>query len=187
MQTANHSAYGKGAIALHWIVGIMVIGMLIAGNYMVELEKGTPQRAWFFNLHKSVGMVLIVLVFVRLWWRAKHSPPPLPETLPRWQQIASKASHHLLYACMVIMPLAGFIGTNFGKFGTQFFFVTEIPPLFGQNDAAKSFFYSVHHFVAEVFVVLIGIHILAALKHLIINKDGVFQRMLPGVGKTPPA
>ena len=171
--------YHTFAIALHWLIAIGVLFMLALGLSMVEIPKGTPERAFYFNLHKSIGVTIGVLVLIRLWWRLTHRPPALPASMPAWEVSAAKISHGLLYACLVVMPVVGFLASNFTKYGVKYFGI-QVGPFFAENQELRDALQEVHEIVAFVLLALIVVHVLAAFKHLLLDKDGVFQRMLPG-------
>jgi len=171
--------YDRVAIALHWLVAVGVFVMIGLGWYMTDIPKGTPQRAFFFNLHKSIGVTLGLLVLVRVVWRWNHPPPPLPSGTAGWVVNASRLSHGLLYALLVLMPVAGFTASNFSKYGVTYFGLFKIGPLFAENKTLYELFQGIHHAASEVLVIVICIHIAGALKHLLLDKDGVFFRMLP--------
>jgi len=171
--------YDRVAVALHWLVAAGVFTMIGLGWYMTEIPKGTPQRAFFFNLHKSIGVTLALIVLLRVFWRWKHKPPALPAGTASWVVSASKLSHGLLYALLVLMPAVGFIASNFSKYGVTYFGLFKIGPFFPENKALYELFQGIHHAASEVLVIVICIHIAGALKHLLIDKDGVFFRMLP--------
>lgn len=172
--------YDKVAIALHWLVAIGVVVMVGLGWYMTDIPKGTPERAFFYNLHKSIGLTVGIIVLIRVGWRWTHQPPRLPAGTARWVVNASKLSHALLYALLVLMPVAGFTASNFTKYGVTYFGLFKIGPFMAENKAMWELFQGIHHAASEVLVVVIAIHIAAAFKHLLIDKDGVFLRMLPG-------
>ena len=88
--------YGNVAIALHWIVAALVLVMIGLGYYMSDIPRGTPDRSFYFNVHKSIGLTVALIVLFRIWWRHKNPPPPLPASMPAWQVTASKISHALL-------------------------------------------------------------------------------------------
>ncbi|MEQ1883052.1 MAG: cytochrome b [Burkholderiales bacterium] len=172
--------YTRPAIAFHWIVSIAVLTLIGLGLYMVDIPRGTPERAFFYNLHKSIGVTVAIVILVRLWWRTKNPPPPLPASMPAWQVTASKISHALLYVCLVVMPISGFSASQFTKYGVTYFGLFKIPPMGTEDKEIYEMLQGIHEIASEVLIVLLVIHIAAALKHLIIDKDGVFQRMLPG-------
>lgn len=167
------------AIFLHWLVAVGVFFMIGLGWVMTDIPKGTPERAFWFNLHKSIGVTLGVLVLIRLWWRFTHKVPPLPASMPAWEVTAAKISHGVLYACLIIMPLVGFLASNFTKYGVKYFGIS-IGPFFAENQALRDGLQEVHEITSYVLVVAILVHILAALKHLVLDRDRVFHRMLPG-------
>lgn len=172
--------YDRVAMTLHWLVAIGVLAQIILGLWMVDIPKlPAGVRVYWFNLHKSIGITLGVLIVVRLAWRFTRRPPPLPSTVPAWQRRVAGASHVLLYACMVTMPLAGYLGSTFSGYPIRYFGVL-LPGWGWKDEALKDFFSNVHFFAALLFISLIKLHVLAAFKHLWMDRDGVFHRMLPG-------
>jgi cytochrome b561 len=174
------SRYTTGAIAFHWIVAILVLTMIGLGLYMTSVPKGSPDRAFYFNLHKSIGVTTALLVIARLWWRAKNPPPEFPSSMPGWEIQASKISHAILYMCIIVMPLSGFSATQFTKYGVNYFGLFKIPPMGSENKIVYDLLQGVHGVTATLLIALVVIHILAAFKHLLIDRDKVFQRMFPG-------
>jgi len=171
--------YTRTAIVLHWLIALGVLAQIGFGWALGEVPRGTPERTIYVNLHKSTGMVLGALILLRLAWRLTHKPPPLPVSIPVWQRRAARASHGLLYGCMLVMPLAGYSASNFSRFGVNFFNGVMLPP-WGANDRAiYTFFNGVHVWTSYLFVALIAIHVLAALRHLLVERDAVFRRMWP--------
>lgn len=171
--------YPRMAVVLHWIVALLIIALLATGWYMVGTAKDTPERAFFFNLHKSLGIVAAILITALIVWRIRHEVPALPATMPKWERMAAVLNHRLFYAFMVLVTAAGYLTSSFSKYGPKLF---GIPlPHWGWEDAAlRGDLAAIHRVAALVFAVLIAIHIAAALKHLLLDKDGVFQRMMPG-------
>ena len=172
--------YNNVAIIFHWLVAVLVLVLIGLGLYMVDIPRGTPERAYFYNLHKSIGLTTGIIVLIRYWWRRKNPPPPLPSSMPAWQVTASNISHALLYALLIMMPVAGFTASQFTKYGVTYFGLFKIPPMGPQNQVLYDFFQGVHENTAYLLIVIVIVHILAALQHLLLKKDGIFQRMLPG-------
>jgi len=172
--------YSTPAIALHWIVAILVLVMIGLGLYMTDIPRGTPERTFFYNLHKSIGVTTAILVLIRLWWRFRNLPPPLPPSVPAWQVQASKLSHALLYLCLILMPLSGFSASQFTKYGVTYFGLFKIPPMGWENKVIYDFLQGIHGVTAVLLITLVLIHVAAALKHLLFDRDSVFLRMLPG-------
>lgn len=182
-QARPAARYTWQAIALHWLLAVLIIGMLVLGYSLEEIPRNTPARGFYVNLHKSFGVLILALVLVRLVWRFTHRPPPLEAGMPRWQAVAAAWSHRLLYLCILLQPLSGYLASSFGKYGVKFFGV-ELPNWGWDDKALRGFFGEVHGVVGFTLAVLIAIHVLAALKHLLIDRDQVFQRMMPG-GRRP--
>ncbi len=178
----NHKLrYDHVAITLHWLIAVGVLVQIALGWWMIDIPK-QPEgvRAYWFNLHKSIGLSLAVLIALRVAWRLAHRPPALPASVPRWQVRAARASHLLLYASMVVLPLAGYLGSNFSGYPIKYFGLT-VSSWGWKDEGLKEFFSAVHYSAAWLFMTLIALHVAAALKHLLIDRDGVFARMLPGV------
>jgi cytochrome b561 len=184
--TPPPARYPRRAVILHWIVALLIIALLASGWTMVDIPRNTPERALFFNLHKSLGIVGAFFIAALIAWRVRHEVPTLPAGMPRWERGAATLNHWLFYILMVLVTLAGYLTSSFSKYGPKLF---GFPlPHWGWEDAAlRGEFAAVHRGAALVFAVLIAIHIAAALKHLLVDKDGVFQRMTPGrpLGPTP--
>lgn len=179
MTTHVNGRYDHVAMTLHWLVAVGVIAQILLGLWMIEIPKQpVGVRVYWFNLHKSIGITFGVLIVTRLAWRITHRPPRLPSTMPNWQVRAAGASHALLYACMIAMPVAGYLGSTFSGYPIRYFGLV-LPGWGWKDDALKDFFSSVHLVTAVLFSFLITLHVLAALKHLWIDRDGVFHRMLP--------
>ena len=94
---------------------------------------------------------------------------------------ASKISHALLYMCLIVMPLSGFAGSQFTKYGVNYFGLFKIPPMGSENKIVYDLLQGVHEVTATLLIALVVIHVLAAFKHLLINRDNVFQRMWPRI------
>jgi cytochrome b561 len=171
--------YTGVAIVLHWLIAAAVLFMIGLGWTLEDMPKGTPQRTYWFNLHKSIGVTIGVLVVLRLLWRLTHRPPALPSSMPAWEVTAARINHVLLYALLIAMPVIGFLASNFTKFGVKYFGL-QIGPFFPEDQGLRDTLQGLHGALSWVLFALIVLHVLAALKHWLIDKDRVFQRMLPG-------
>jgi len=169
--------YDNVAVALHWILAIGILCQIALGLYLGEVPRNTPARTVWVNFHKSAGITLAVLILFRLYWRLTHSPPPLPATMAAWERFAARASHALLYVCMVGMPVAGYTATNFSRFGIKYFGLFELPPWGYEDRQIYAFFQGIHKTLAVIFMALIAIHIAAALRHVALDRDGILRRM----------
>jgi len=174
--------YTWQAMVLHWLLAVLIFAQIGIGWYIGGLPRGSTLKPWLLGLHESFGMLAGMLVLVRLWWRALNAPPPLPATVPGWQQKTAQVGHALLYACIVIMPLTGYASANFDQ-SPLLFFGCRIPQWGWPSRPLEKLFEDIHSAASNVLVALLVAHIAIALKHWLIDKDGVFQRMLP---RKPP-
>ena len=171
--------YTRTAMALHWLIALAVLAQIAFGWYLQLIPRGVPDRTVFVNFHKSTGLAIGLLIVFRLAWRLTHTPPPLPESMPAWERSAARVNHVLLYACMLIMPVAGYTASNFSKFGVKLFNALTLPPWGVEDRDIYALFNGLHVGTSYVFVTLIAIHALAAAKHLVFPRHGILRRMLP--------
>jgi cytochrome b561 len=168
--------YTRTAIFLHWLTALLIFGQIVFGWYLESVPRETPARSVVVNFHKSTGIILGLVILLRLIWRVTHRPPDLPAFLPGWERLLARASHIGLYACMVLMPLSGYVASNFSKWGVNFLNAVKMPPWGPDNHAIYAALNWTHVVTSYVFVALIAVHLLAALNHAV-RKDGVFSRM----------
>jgi cytochrome b561 len=172
------SRYTSTAIVLHWLLVVALLAQIGFGWFLEDVPRGTPERTIYVNLHKSTGMVIGVTILLRLYWRLTHPAPSLPSSMSRWERVAAHWSHVLLYVCMIVMPLSGYVASNFSKYGVNFFNSLKLPPWGVDDQAVYGVFNTTHVVTSFIFVTLIALHVLAALRHLF-KRDGVFGRMWP--------
>ena len=171
--------YTRTAIALHWLIAALVIFQFAWGWWMQDIPKQpVGPRVDAFNLHKSIGMTIFALMVVRILWRIVHSPPPLPR-MPQWQARVALANHALLYAALVIQPLVGYLGSEFSGFPVKFFGLM-LPGWAGKSVAMKDLMSTIHLATSWVIAVTVVLHIAAALKHALVDRDRLLARM--GIG-----
>lgn len=170
--------YTHTAIALHWLMALAVIGLLGVGTWMTGL-KPSPTKIEVYTWHKWIGLTVLLLVLVRVLWRLRHTPPPLPVGTPAWQRRAAAASHGLLYALLFAMPLTGWLQNSAAGFPLSWFGLFKVPALVDRDKEAFAFWQGTHELLAWLLMALILVHIAAALKHYLIDRDEVLRRMLP--------
>ena len=171
--------YTRTAMSLHWLIALMLFGMFGFGLYMVELPL-SPQKLKFYSYHKWAGVTVFLLVLARIAWRVTHRPPALPAGMPAWQVTAAKAGHHLLYLLMVIVPLSGWLMSSAKGFQTVWFGVLPLPDLLAKDEALGEALLLTHRLLNWFFMLVVAGHVVAALKHHFIDRDGLLSRMLPG-------
>ncbi len=176
-RSSGEPRYAGSLIALHWLIGAAIIAMLCIGLYMTGLPKGLPFKATLFNFHKSLGLTIFLFVLIRFAMLAIRGRPPMPP-MPGWQRIVAKATHGLLYVAMVLMPVAGYLGSSFNTFGTYFWGI-ELPKWGWDDPGLRRFFFTIHEITAFVLIVLILLHVAGALKHQFVDRDSLMRRMLP--------
>lgn len=170
--------YDGIAVLLHWLMAVAVLGQLALGLWMVNLpDEPRGLQAGWFNLHKSTGLLLGALVLLRLAWRATHPPPPLPAAVPRWKRHAAAVTHRLLYLCLLVAPLSGFLGSSFSPYPIRFF-GTPLPRWIGPWEAGKEWMSALHLAAVTLLAALVLLHVAGALAHAL-RRDGVFSRMAP--------
>lgn len=180
--------YTKVAIALHWIIAFAIIFMLALGMVMEDLPNEMKFAA--YQLHKSVGLTVLLLSFVRLFWRLSHPAPALPSGMKAWEITISKITHVAFYLLMIGLPMSGWaiVSSSPRNFPTIFFGLFEWPHLpvlseiENKEDVSHSFG-EIHETLANLTIALLALHVGAALKHHIILKDDVLVRMAPWVKK----
>ncbi len=170
--------YTGTAKSLHWVMAILLFGLLALGFYMHDLPL-SPEKLKLYSWHKWAGVTAFLLVLVRLAWRVTHLPPALPASMPRIMQLAAHAGHFALYALMIAIPLSGWLMSSAKGFQTVWFGVLPIPDLLDKNKELGDLLAIVHKGLNLLFVAVLAGHIGAALKHHFIDRDDILTRMLP--------
>jgi cytochrome b561 len=162
---------------LHWLMAVMIIAMLFIGIGMVSMLR--PRYLTLIAVHKPLGICILVLAFIRLVTRLRRGAPPLPKDLPRWQAAAAKASHVLLYALFIAMPLVGWSMLSAGGYPIVLYGPIHLPPIAPHSDALYAILRPAHTWLALLLYATILMHLAAALFHAWVRHDGVFASMAP--------
>lgn len=173
-QDSEH--YSRVAVVLHWLIAVCLFGQIAFGWFLQTIPKGTPLRGPYVNIHKSTGLILGLLIVIRVLWRLAHRPPEYPSFLAVWERVASRWTQVLLYTCMLVMPLSGYIASNYSKYGVKFFNAIPLPPWGSNNPQIYAVFNTTHVLTSYLLVTLIVFHLLGALRHAL-RRDGVVARM----------
>jgi cytochrome b561 len=174
----NDSRYTGTAIALHWLMAVLILGTFCVGLYMADLPL-SPTKLKIYSWHKWAGVTAFLLVFVRLAWRATHRPPSLPAAVPPWQRFAAHAGHALLYVLMIAIPLSGWLMSSAKGFQTVYFGVLPIPDLLAKNKELGDALRDVHEALNYLMIAIVAGHVGAAMKHHFIDRDDILTRMSP--------
>jgi len=172
----KNAHYTRTAVALHWLIAALVFAAVFMGWTMTEMEV-SPARLKTYNYHKWVGVTILALAVLRIVWRLTHRAPAM-EKMPRWQQLAAHAGHGLLYVLMLAVPLSGWIYSNATGYRVVYLGKLPLPNLVGRDKALADSWHEAHEVLATVLVVVVGLHVLAALQHHFIHKDNTLRRML---------
>ncbi len=180
---ATPRRYTRTAMLLHWVLGLGLIGMLGMGIYMTGLPF-SPQRLKLYNWHKWAGITILVLSVLRLLWRITHRPPALPQAIeqamPAWQKLAHHATHGLLYVLFFAVPLIGWAYSSAAGFPIVFLGLWQLPDFVPVSKELAEAIKPWHEYTAFAMAGLVVLHIAGALKHQIVDRDGLIARMLPG-------
>ena len=182
------SRYSTIAIVFHWAIAALIVGQLAGGFYMHELPERSPEFFAMMQFHKSLGITILLLSFLRLGWRLTHRPPPLPATMPGWQRTAAQATHWLFYAAMIGVPVGGWLVVSSSPFAasvpTYLWGVAPWPhlPFFEGVADRRELSHDLgelHELGAKAIIGLLGLHLAAVVKHTFFDRDGLLWRMVP--------
>jgi cytochrome b561 len=171
--------YSKIAILFHWLIALLIGANILLANLGEDLPRAA--RAAYMSPHKAIGISILILTIGRILWRLTHRPPALPDKVSGWQAKAGQCAHILFYVLMIAMPLTGWlmIGANGKAAPVDFFGLFTIDMAVGKNAMLADIGHEGHEILAAPLVILIGLHILGALKHQFIDKMPFIQRMWP--------
>ncbi len=173
--------YGALAILLHWSMALLMIGLLAWGLYMVRLpDAGFDTRKITLILyHKEAGLVVLVLFVARLAWRVTHILPQLVAHLPDWQKIAARFVHLCFYALMFALPVSGWLMSSAAGIPVSFFGLFMLPDFLPPDDYLFQRLIDIHKWFAYSLMVLLVVHVGAALRHHFLFRDDTLRKMLP--------
>lgn len=172
--------YDGFAMLLHWVLAVAIIGAFGVGLYMTDLPF-SPTRLKLYNWHKWAGVTILAVSALRLLWRLTHRPPAdLP--MPAWQARAAHLVHGLLYLAFFAVPLSGWAYSSAAGFPVVWFGVLPLPDLVAPDKALAHTLKEVHELLAYGLAALVLAHLGAVVKHMVLDRDGLLQRMLPGRG-----
>jgi len=175
------TTYSSASRLLHWVVALCVIGLVPVGFYMVSRGAATNFDALtntLYSWHKAIGFTVLMLMVLRIAAKIRGGTPPYPASLPRWQVGVAHAVHGAIYILLFAVPLSGWAGvTAYPALVTVGGYNLPPMPFVPQNADTAAAIFRVHGALAIALVALVAMHLGAALKHLIIDRDGVFQRM----------
>jgi cytochrome b561 len=187
---ARPERYTAVAMLLHWLTAAGIAALIVIGLIMTQLTAQISQMEIFtlYQLHKSIGITVLLLVVVRVVWRLTHRPPPLPDEMTPAEKGAAHGLHWLLYAFMIGMPLTGWAVVSSSPFNLPTVLFNLVPwpdlpvlPTLANKAAVSHVLGWVHAYGSWILIVLLAVHIGAALRHHVIKRDPVLTRMIPVV------
>ncbi len=169
--------YGTTAKAFHWLIVLLLLVQYPIGWLMPDIHRG-QQPGVGMTLHISFGIVILALIVLRFIWRLMH--PVAPESsLPPWQRLSSELVHWMLYVFVLATTVTGWLFASFRGWSISLFYLAPLPMLASDNAAAGKAIDGLHQAAEWTLLVLVGIHLAAALAHIFVYRDHVMQRMLP--------
>lgn len=176
---ADQQTYGPIARAFHWLVFGLVALQVLIGWTMPEIHRDTPQEG-LVDWHLSIGAVLMLVVVIRLLWHLIR-PVPLMATLAPWERKLAALTHALLYGLLLVIPLLGWAAAGYFGYTVTLFGFMPLPALADNTMEWAHEAGDVHAILTNVLLFLVGLHVLAVLWHYVMRRDGVLERMLPGL------
>jgi cytochrome b561 len=175
------AGYTRTAIALHWLIALLIVCGFALGWVMTDIPGFTPTKLKYFSWHKWIGVTVFALAIVRVLWRATHVPPPLPDGMPALQRIGAHAVHIVLYVLMLVIPLTGYLYSSASNIPVVYLGIVPLPRLIDPDPVLKETFKTLHVFLNYMLLALFVMHVLAVIKHQVFDRDGLLSRMLPFV------
>lgn len=177
--------YSRVAIGLHWLITLAILANLIGGltlDWFLDSADPAMKAQGLINigLHKSLGLTIIVLTAARIAWRLANPPPQLPAHMTALERRLAQMTHGGFYALMLVLPLSGWALASTGRAPIRWFGLFEVPRL-PVGASQRGLFGEGHELLGWTMVALLALHVLAALKHHILDRDDVVAGMLPWV------
>ena len=180
----TRESFGWVTQLFHWVTFVLVAGLFAVGWYMVDLPN-EPDKFQIYALHKSIGITVLTLAVLRVGWRGVNPTPPILGQPKRWERVAARVTHGLLYSLLLAVPVSGWVLSSAADFPASWFGIFELPNLVEPSDELRELTTTVHQTLGRILGILLLLHILAALKHHYVNKDATLVRMMPGRGAQP--
>ena len=170
--------YSKPAVIVHWMIAILVLVALPLGYYMTELSL-SPRKLQLISWHKWIGFTVLLLFIPRLVLRLTKPVPAPVDSMPGWQRAVASITHVALYLLIIAVPLTGWLMSSAKGFPVVYLGLVPLPDLVGKDEALGKLFKSTHEILTSGLMLLVALHIAAALKHHIIDRDETLVRMVP--------
>jgi cytochrome b561 len=179
MTVVKSPTYDPVARGLHWIVASLIAAQFLVGWTMPDILRDTPPTG-LVGWHLSLGATIVLFVALRVLWRITHRAPPLPSSTPQPLRFVATATHWLMYALLIVVPVLGWGNAASRGYPVRLFGVVSLPPVTAQGSSIGHAMGDIHSLLATVLAIVIGLHIVGALFHRFILRDNTLSRMLPG-------
>lgn len=171
--------YSPAARSAHWLMAALIVAAFSLGLYMVDLPL-SPQKLKLISYHKWLGVAVLALVLWRMYVRFTRPVPP-PLAGPDWQRRIAATTHTLLYLLMIAVPMSGWLMSSAKGFQVVFLGVVPLPDLVGKNEALGDLLATAHVVLNYTLLALVGLHVAAAVKHHLVDRDATLARMIPAL------
>ncbi len=176
--------YSIVSLVFHWGLALLILAQIL----LITAHDATegPISREFVQIHKSLGLAILVLTLARIGWRLANPAIPLPGGMATWEKLAARATHVLFYLLLIGLPLTGWAASSAGGREIEWFGLFQWPslPVPQERDLSRSLM-GLHRLAVKALYVLLALHVLAALKHQFINRDNVLHRMIPLIPRRP--
>jgi cytochrome b561 len=169
--------YGLGLRVLHWLTALCMFIVIPLAWYMTELDRHNPVREDWFNLHKSIGLTVLLLTLIRVFTRLSNAAPPLPERIPPVERTLARIGHGLLYVILFAMPISGYVNSYGGGHAVNWFWLFRVPAVISADHSLGHVGGQIHALLAWATYVLIAGHVLAVIYHQLIQRVDILSRM----------
>jgi cytochrome b561 len=173
------SRYSGVAMLLHWLIAALIVWGFTLGWIMTDIPGITPTKLRYFSWHKWIGVTVLALVLVRILWRATHTSPALPGSMHGWEKAAAHVGHFALYLLMVAIPVTGYFYSSAAGIQVVYLGIWPLPTLIGPDTALKGVLRIVHISLNYTLLAVVVVHVLAVVKHQLLDRQNVLARMLP--------
>lgn len=176
----QRQGYSRTAVVLHWLLAVSIFFLFISSWWMLGLPLPSEElrfRVIPFQLHKNIGLTLVILIALLIYVRFKHRPAPATTNMKPWMHKLATLDHIILYVLIFLTSWSGFMSSSYTRWETTFWWLIEIPRIAAPDEDMNMFYSDIHLWTAWALLAVIAVHISGAVYHAFLN-DGIVRRML---------